>query len=37
MRRLLEEVSGGLLIVVGTCVVLCLTWIGVIFLAELLS
>ncbi len=37
MRRLLEEVSGGLVIVVGVCLLLCLTWIGVALLVELLA
>lgn len=37
MGRLLEELSGGLMIAVGVGVLLCLTWIGVTFLVELLA
>lgn len=36
MRRVLVEVSGGLLILVGTCLFLAAAWIGVKFLAGLL-
>ena len=37
MKPMLEEVSSGLLIVVGICLFLCIIWIGMMFLEELLS
>ncbi len=37
MRRVLEEVSGGLLILAGTCLLLFLAWIGAGFLEGFFS